>query len=376
MRHGFSLLLTLATSLSLPAAEIQLVSPKPGEPPVVEATGLPKEMLTRLKIANLTTKQWPEVFRVVVAGGTDEEVLARPPIVGVHSLTASGIRFEPQFPLVPGRDYVAILQIDSVARPIRTTLSLPKPAPGPRVAVTAVYPSANLLPENTLRLYLHFSGNVARGGVYQHLKLVRDDGVEIKEPFLEVEEELWSADGKRLTVLFHPGRVKHGLVPREEEGPILEQGRRYTFSISQKWEDTEGRPLLSGFTKTFTAGPADEAKVDPDSWALTVPRAGSDSPLVVRLPKPLDHAMLGRVVRVVDAQGNPLAGELTVGGGERVLTFAPKSPWSRGDYKLTTDTRLEDVCGNNVARPFEIDVFRPVTGKIEVKTHERPFQVR
>jgi hypothetical protein len=59
-----------------------------------------------------------------------------------------------------------------------------------------------------------------------------------------------------------------------------------------------------------------------------------------------------------------------------VVTFAPKSPWVAGEYKLVADTRLEDVCGNRVGEPFEIDVFKPVTRKIEAKTAERSFHVR
>jgi hypothetical protein len=107
-----------------------------------------------------------------------------------------------------------------------------------------------------------------------------------------------------------------------------------------------------------------------------LPRAGSDAPLIIKLSKPLDHAMLGRVVWIEDAKGQPVPGTLTVGGGERVLTFAPNQRWIRGDYKLVTDTRLEDVCGNRVGEPFEVDVFRPVTRKIETKTFERHFTVR
>jgi len=377
MRWYLSLPLMLVFALPLRAAEppsIGLATPKPGAAPVVEVGGLSKELTARF--AKFSAKEWAVVFRVVVAGGTEEELLARAPLAGSYSLIDTGIRFEPQFPLVPGRDYVAILKIDANMKPIRVTLALPKPAPGPRVAITAVYPSANRLPENTLRFYVHFSGEVARGDIYRHFHLVRDDGLEVKEPFLELDEELWSTDGNRLTILFHPGRVKRELVPREQLGPILEEGRTYTLSISGKWEDTEGRPIVAAFTKTFTAGPADETPVDPAVWALMAPRAGSDSPLIIRLPMPLDHAMLGRVVWVADSQGERVPGTLTVGGGERVLTFAPRSPWKRGTYKLVTDTRLEDVCGNRVGEPFEVDVFKPVTRKIEAKTFERPFMVR
>jgi hypothetical protein len=353
---------------------IKLVALKPGAPPVVEIAGLPKDTIARL--ARLSAKEWGPIFRVVVAGGTEQELLARPPLAGAYMVTETGVRFEPQFPLVPGREYVALLQTDANATPIRVSLALPKPPPGPRVAITAVYPSANRLPENTLRFYIHFSGEVARGGIYRHLKLIRSDGVEVREPFLEVEEELWSADGRRVTILFHPGRVKRELVPREELGPILEEGRTYTIEISGGWEDTDGRPLVAGFAKTFTAGPPDDQPVDPALWTLMIPRGGSDVPLIIRLAKPLDHAMLNRVVWVADAKGNPVPGTFSVGGGERVMTFSPQSPWRRGDYKLVTDTRLEDVCGNRVGEPFEVDVFKPVTRTIPTKTLERTFTVR
>jgi len=40
------------------------------------------------------------------------------------------------------------------------------------------------------------------------------------------------------------------------------------------------------------------------------------------------------------------------------------------------DTRLEDVCGNRVGVPFEVDVFRPITKTLETKTFECSFTVR
>ena len=61
---------------------------------------------------------------------------------------------------------------------------------GVGVSVVALYPSSDRLPENTLRFYVQFSGPVARGDVYRHLRVVRDDGTEVPEPFLEVAEEL------------------------------------------------------------------------------------------------------------------------------------------------------------------------------------------
>ncbi|MFO0823176.1 MAG: hypothetical protein U0792_08655 [Gemmataceae bacterium] len=378
MRHILCVLLALLFGSAVRAAEpvVALTNVKAGDPPTVEATGLPKELLARLKMAKLNAKEWAPIFRVVVGGGTNEEVLSRIPLAGEYAITDTGLRFEPQFPLVPGREYVAILEHQPKQPPLLIKLMVAKPPPGPRVAISAVYPSANWLPENTLRFYIHFTGPVSRGDIYKHLKLTRDDGVVVKEPFLELPEELWSNDGNRLTVLFHPGRVKRGLVPHEEDGPILEAGRTYSLSIDEKWEDTEGRPLVAGVKKTFSVMPADMQPVNPEAWALMAPRAGGDSPLIVKLPKPLDHAMLGRVVWVTDAAGNRVPGDLTVGGGERVLTFAPKKPWTRGEYQLVIDSRLEDMCGNRVGEAFEVDEMKPTDGTRPAKTRERVFLVR
>lgn len=378
MRWRIVLSLCLVLTHSLPAADppkIALVIEKPGEPPVVVVSGLSSETIARLKAAKLDSRQWTKVLRVVVAGGTAEEESERLSVVGSCTLTETGIRFEPRFSLLPGRDYRAVLHLDAKS-PIEATLTVPRPPPGPRISITHVYPSGNQLPENTLRFYIHFSGQVARGDVYHHLKLVRDDGIEVKSPFLELDEELWSVDGTRLTVLFHPGRVKRELVPREEEGPILEAGHGYTLSISDKWQDAEGRPLVSGYVKKFRATSADDQAVDPEEWKLVAPRAGSEDPLLIRLSKPLDHALLGRLVWIADTDGNKLPGRLTVGGGERVLTFTPKGPWKKGDHYLIVNTRLEDVCGNRVGEPFEVALDKPATPKQEAETVERVFRVR
>lgn len=380
IRVGLLCVLSVVVSLpSVPGAdpkgEIRLAKPTADGPAVVEVAGLPKDTLAAVAKAKPAA-----AFTVVVADGTAAEVAARPPLAGSYSVAGDMVRFEPAFPLVPGVNYKATFDPGKIpghpkAEPITAVLSIPKPPPGPPVTVAAVYPSALRLPENTLRFYVQFSGPMSRGReAYQHIRLVRADGTEVRDPFLDLAGELWSADGTRLTVFLHPGRVKKGLQPREEQGPILEEDQGYVLEIDPKWEDADGRPLGKGFRKRFSVGPADDEPVDPDQWTIIPPRG--DSPLIIRLAKPLDHALLGRMVWVADAAGKRVDGTITVGGGERVITFAPAKPWTRGDYKLVVDTRLEDVCGNRVGQPFEVDVFKPVTGRIAVETAERPFTVR
>jgi hypothetical protein len=377
-------LLFFALTRSAGGAEpaVKLVSPKPGAPAVVEITGIDKAALTALTGAKLTAAEWPKVARLVVDDGTPEEVAKKPPVAGDWSVTATGLAFEPLFPLAPGVKYCVFCDPGAAPRTklkadaFSLSLVIPKPPPGPRVRVLGIDPSPNRLPENTLRVYVHFSGPVARGDVYRHFKLVRDDGKRVLRPFVELDEELWSNDGTRLTLIFDPGRVKRGLSPREEHGPILEEGRRYALTVDANWPDADGRPLVAAYTKTFSVTAPDDEPVWPDQWKLIAPRGGTDAPLLVRLPKPHDRALLGRMLWVTDAAGKRVEGTVSVGGGERVVSFAPAKPWARGDYKLVIDAALEDVCGNRVGEPFEVDVFRPIPLKPETKLTERPFTVK
>ena len=315
---------------------MNLVAAKAGDPPAVEITGIDKTTLAALAGAKLTAAEWAQVARLVVDDGTPDEVAKKPPVAGDWSVTATALRFEPQFPLAPGVKYRVFCDPGAAPRAklkggaFALAVFIPKPPPGPRVGVLGVFPSANRLPENTLRFYVHFSGPVARGDVYKRVKLVRDDGRPIAFPFLEIDEELWSNDGLRLTLLFDPGRVKRGLAPREEHGPILEEGHSYTFTIDATWPDAEGRPLSATFKKAFSVSAPDDEPVWPDQWKLVAPRAGSDAPLMVRLAKPLDRALLARMLWVTDAVGKRVDGTLTVGGGERVVSFAPAKPWRAG----------------------------------------------
>ena len=373
--------LALAATGAEPPA-VKLVSAKSGEPPAVEITGIAKADLAAIASAKLDANEWPKVARLVVDDGKPEDVAKKPPMAGGWWVKDDALRFDPQFPLVPGVKYRVFCDPGAIPGTKRKgdafslAVFIAKPPPGPRVSVLHIYPSANRLPENTLRLYVHFSGQVVRGDVYKRFKLVRDDGKQIVSPFLELDEELWSIDGLRLTLLFDPSRVKRGLVPREEDGPILEEGRSYTLTVEASWEDTDRRPLLASFTKSFSVFAPDDEPIWPDQWKLTAPRGNSDAPLLVRLAKPLDRALVGRMLWVTDAAGKRVEGTLTVGGGERVVSFAPAKPWARGSYKLMIDASLEDVCGNRVGEPFEVDVFKPIPLKRETKFAERAFVVK
>ena len=210
----------------------------------------------------------------------------------------------------------------------------------------------------------------------REIDLLDEKGKSIESPFLELDEELWTPDGKRFTLLFHPGRVKRGLRPREELGPILEEGKRYTLVVDAGWPDEDGNRLKAEFRKSFRAGKPDDEQLDPKKWKMRAPAAGKTAPLLVDFPKPLDHALLQRMLWIVDADGRKVAGTVRVGREETLWGFQPEKAWSAGSYRLMINTALEDPAGNNVASPFEVDVVGPSQRRIAEKTVHREFVVK
>src|SRR5262245_48218701 len=84
--------------------------------------------------------------------------------------------------------------------------------------VVAVSPSGRVVPENLLRISIRFDA-APEGQVLRRLSLATQDGRPLHEPFLD--QELWSPDGRVLTVLLHPGRGKTGLIAHEQLGASL-----------------------------------------------------------------------------------------------------------------------------------------------------------
>jgi len=66
-------------------------------------------------------------------------------------------------------------------------------------------------------------------------------------------------------------------------------------------------------------------------------------PLVVEFLKPMDYALLQRMIEV---QG--VAGRIVIDRDETRWSFAPDAPWKAGSYHLIADNLLEDIAGNHL----------------------------
>jgi hypothetical protein len=358
---------------------IRVVADKDGKIIGFEGTGLSAKALEGLDKTAPDDPYWPRMFAVYVGKKPGRPDL--PPMLGSYAVHGTNVRFTPKFPLKPGLSYCVeyfpppAREVDSPAR-YEQVFAIPALPRGELAKITAVYPSAEVLPENQLRFYVHFSAPMSRGEAYSHLKLLKEDGEPVDLPFLEIGEELWDTSGKRLTLLIDPGRIKRGLKPREEAGPVLESGHKYTLVITAGWRDESGQPLADDFVKKFAAGAPVERAIDPKEWKITPPAAGKREPLWVRFPQPLDHGLLQRTIQVHDAAGKRVPGEIRVPHQERSWFFSPEQPWTSGAYELVVDTTLEDLAGNRIGRAFEVDELPPIDKTVVPEFYRLPVEVR
>ena len=82
------------------------------------------------------------------------------------------------FPLDPGRQYHVTFAPPGAA-PIIATVGLPATHTTPATVVAQVFPSGEVIPENQLRLYVHFSAPMGMKGGLDYVHLLDDQGKEV-----------------------------------------------------------------------------------------------------------------------------------------------------------------------------------------------------
>jgi len=316
-------------------------------------------------------KGWGSVFSLYAGTGDV------PPLAGSYSLEGNVLVFHPAYPIAPGVHYRAVFQSPSGGPTIEKTFEGPSQNNTASARVEQVYPSADVLPSNQLRLYIYFSAPMSRGESARYLHILDENGkvLEGAHAVFLPGEELWDPNFQRLTMTFDPGRIKRGLTSNERIGPPIAEGKRYTLVIDRNWPDAHGAPLVEGFRKTFRGGPPERNPPDPKQWRVTPPKSGTLDALVVDFPTAMNYPLLQRMIQVSGGRAK-LTGTVTIARGETEWRFTPHEPWKAGDYKLVVDSAIEDLAGNHIGEPFDIDTFEHVTEHIATNTVSLPFTVR
>lgn len=285
-----------------------------------------------------------EVLQVFVGsaeGCCDDRI----PVAGRYAVEDNLLSFTPAFGFNVGTTYVA--RVQGVQSQTLTSFSIASNQTVAPAAVTEIYPSDDVLPENVLRFYIHFSTPMKPGVAFDYIKLRSASGAVDEAAFMKFKQELWNQNRTRLTVLIDPGRIKRDVATNRELGPALVSGNQYTLSVDGGWPSVDGKSTLAPFTRKFSATDALRQRPDVKLWNANSPCFGTKEPLTLQFDRPFDRHLLSKSVHVTTADGQSIAGEIDVGAGERSLRFVPDESWDHRDLYLIADASLEDVAANN-----------------------------
>lgn len=210
------------------------------------------------------------------------------------------------------------------------------------------FPSGGSIPENLLRIELRFSRPWRDGLEMRFVRMLDGKGREIGGAFLDLP--LPSADGRSVSLLLHPGRVKSGTGPNLALGRALHAGDIVTLVVD---DPRLARPLH----KRWRVDAASTRAPAPARWHLQLPAAGGRAALQVHLDAPIASSAEALIaLRAPD--GRRVAGTGRLLDGETTWRFVPARPWPPGTYSLVLHPELEDPAGNRVCRPFETPAGR------------------
>jgi len=217
--------------------------------------------------------------------------------------------------------------------------------------VMDVFPTADTLPTNLLRMYILFSKPMQTIGNLEKIQLLSESGQTIEGAIFNNVQELWNQDQTRLTILFDPSRVKTGLQAHLAMGRALREGEKYQLIIGSLL-DVEGYPT-STYSKAFHVSYEDNSPPNKDLWEIIVPEADSQAPLIVQFPGMLDQLSMTQRLQLTTENNQHIQGIERAMKEETEWHFQPSSNWKPGTYVLHVHASLEDPAGNNLKGKFE-----------------------
>ena len=314
-------------------------------------------------------------MRVTEAGqievlGSDLRVFrgdAKMPLFGSVTHVEEFVRFAPALPFAAGEAYRVEVQTTEGSW---STHALLIPKPEREAPTVSMLVSDASYPANALKFYIQFSQPMEQGVFLERITLHRRDGSPVLGAFRETE--LWSPDGKRLTLWLHPGRQKTGVNLNTDEGPVLVEGEMHTLKIAASWRSVGGVSLGKDFAFPITVATTDHQCPEPKHWQMATPKRGTRDALHILFDEPLDPAMLQSAiqVRIGDRE---LKGTIHLPPDAKSWSFRPEDPWPPGRYEIIIDPLLEDLAGNNLQHSFEVD--REQAAKPNFVTTSLSFEV-
>jgi hypothetical protein len=226
-----------------------------------------------------------------------------------------------------------------------------------------ISPQAKVLPANILRFYIHFARPGEAHFDRDHLWLLNEEEQVVQDPFLILSQELWSIDGRRLTVLMEPGRIKRGLGADPSHNPAFAVGRTYTLAATA---------LRQTARHTFRVSDPMLEAIDETCWRVASPRARGFGPAIVHFDRVMDAALCEDEIRVLTPSGEVVQTHALLAPGGTELQLIPSHAWRAEEYRLVISERFEDVCGNRLGESLDHNLSasgRPRAGMIHFTPH-------
>lgn len=274
-------------------------------------------------------------------------------VQGSYSFKDGLFVFTPRHPFLKDTEYYVRFDADSLLLEYR--FIIPSDTT-PVTYVEEVYPSTDQIPRNVLKFYVQFSGSMMEGEMLDHIRIIDSDGIRMEHVFLEIPQELWGANSKRLTILFDPARIKRGMDALDQYGAAFQVGQSYTLIIDKEWKDAGKRVLTEPFQKTFTIAEDDRIKPEAEDWNITPPFVNTEQELVLDFFESMDYGLLNRVIDVKNEKGGLVKGNVTFDEDQTRWIFTPDQPWNEEEYTIEIEVILEDLAGNNLFTLFDVDL--------------------
>ena len=277
-------------------------------------------------------------------------------LLGDFSLDENTYRFEPVIPFFEGNTYVLYQNNKAISSfSINTITDTIAPE------VIAIYPSSNSVPENLLKMYFIFSKPMQEvDSALDYITITNNETGNVVDVFLELNTELWNKEHTQLTLWLDPGRIKTDLIPNKEKGLPIIKGMRYTLTIDKNFKDANGNGLIQAYKKEFKVVDRDTEKPLPLNWELQA----NANVLTLHFKESMDAILAMETCRIENSKGENVFGDFELINEEKTLKFHPKHPFVLGKYTLVIESRLEDLAGNNLNRPFDNDLSQSITHEI------------
>ena len=371
MRMLLSLCVVVICSVSVATGQQPILKYRNG---LVEIHSLPlSDQSSEMSIAS---DEWYSIFSIYTNDAYKKKI--DQPIAGEYQPSGDKIYFKPTYPFAECQTYHAVFRPSNffsrlgIERELswedaEMSFSIPAIIHA-TTTVQSIFPESAVLPQNLLRMHIYFSAPMMPGDAYKHIALIRDDGIKIEKAFLHIDQELWDAQRKRVTLLFDPGRIKRDLRSNIELGMALEEGEKYTLVIDSAWRDVHGNTLAKSISKTFFVSPPIRSKVSVNTWKIDAPLAGSLESIIITFDRPMDQGLAMKHIAIRNSLG-------VVSGSAEIINdslwkFTPTHPWTKGEHMIVASPLLEDVAGNNLNNAFDLDLSK----QTRVSTVE-PIQV-